>query len=51
MIKKISGGAIKNENISNKNLAAELQKSIIERFDKRKTQSSFIDKFGVLICN
>ena len=36
--------------MSNQKLTAELQKSIIERFDKRK-YSSFIDKFGVLICN
>ena len=31
-----SGGAIKNDNISNKELAEELHKPIIKRFKKRK---------------
>ena len=35
--------AIKNENISNKELAEELQKLIITKFNKRKVHSSFID--------
>ena len=41
--KKISGSCIRNENISNKELAAELQKPIIGKFEKRKAHSSFID--------
>ena len=51
MIKKSSGGAatvtnksaIKNENIFNKELAEELHKLIIRKFNKRKVQSGFID--------
>ena len=43
LIKKTSGGAIKNEIISNKELAEELQNSIIRKFKKRKVYSSFID--------
>ena len=51
MIKKTSGGAatvtnksaIKNENIFNKELAEELHKLIIRKFNKRKVQSGFID--------
>ena len=41
--KKSSGGAIENENMSNKQLAKELYKQIIEKFKKRKVHSSFID--------
>ena len=41
--KKISGSGIKNENISDKELAEELQKLIIRKFNKRKAHSSFID--------
>ena len=41
--KKTSDSGIKNENISNEELAAELQKSIIRNFNKRKTHSPFID--------
>ena len=37
--KKTSGRAVKNENISNK----ELHKPIIKKFKKRKLQSPFID--------
>ena len=33
----------KNENISNKELAEELNKSIIRKFIKRKVKSPFID--------
>ena len=40
---KTSGSGIKNENISNKELAEELHKSIIRKFEKRKVHSSFID--------
>ena len=51
MIKKDSGGgaklsnnsAIKNESMSNKELAEELHKPIIKKFHKRKVQSPFID--------
>ena len=34
--KSSSGGAIKNEKMLNKELAAELQKPIIKKFEKRK---------------
>ena len=40
--KKTSGSDIKNKNISNKELAEELQKPIIRKFKKRKVRSSFI---------
>ena len=38
-----SGGAIKNEIISNKELAKKLHKPIIRKFQKRKVHSSFTD--------
>ena len=41
--KKTSGSGIKNENISNKELAEELHKPIIRKFKKRKVHSAFID--------
>ena len=41
--KKTSGGTVKNEIISNKELAKELHKPIIRKFEKRKVHSSFID--------
>ena len=41
--KKTSGRAIKNENISKKELAEELHKPIIRKFEKRKVHSPFID--------
>ena len=41
--KKTSGGATKNENMSTKKLAQELDMPIIRRFNKRKVHSSFID--------
>ena len=41
--KKTSGGPIKNENMSNKELAEELHKSIIRKFKKRKVHSSFVN--------
>ena len=34
--KKASGGKVKNQNISNKELAEELHKPIIRKFEKRK---------------
>ena len=42
--KKTSVGATKNENMSNKEVAGELHKPIIRKFNKRKVNSSFIDK-------
>ena len=41
--KKSSGSGIKNEIISNKELAEELHKPIIRNFKKRKVHSTFID--------
>ena len=41
--KKNSGSGIKNENISNKELAEELHKPIIRNFNKRKVHSPFIE--------
>ena len=41
--KKTSGRGIKNENISNKELAEELHKSINRNFNKREVNSPFID--------
>ena len=41
--KKTSGSGIKNENISNNQLAEELHKPIIRKFNKRKVHSAFID--------
>ena len=41
--KNSSGGTIKNENISSKQLAEELHKPIIRKLDVRKVYSSFID--------
>ena len=40
---KKTGGAIKNENMSNKELVEESHKKIIRKFKKRKVHSSFID--------
>ena len=39
----MSGGTIKNEIISNKELAEELHKPIIRKFNKRKVHSPFIE--------
>ena len=41
--KKLSGGGIKNEDISIKELAEELLKTVIRKFKKRKVQLSFLD--------
>ena len=41
--KKTSGSGIKNENMSDQQLAEELHKPIIKKFKKRKVQSSSID--------
>ena len=44
--------AVKNENISNKELAEELHKPIIRKFKKRKIHSSFIDNiWGADLAN
>ena len=43
LMKKSFGGAIKNETISNKELAEELYKPIIIKFQKRKVHSLFIE--------
>ena len=43
LIKKTSRSSIKNEIISNKELAEELHKPIIRKFKKRKVHSTFID--------
>ena len=41
--KKASGSGIKNENMSNKELAEELYKPFIRKFKKTKVRSSFTD--------
>ena len=41
--KSASGGAIKNANMSNKELAEELPKPTTKKFNKRKVHSFFID--------
>ena len=41
--KKISGGGIKNEDMSDQQLAEELRKPITRKFKKRKVNSTFID--------
>ena len=43
MIRKTSGSGIKNENISDQQLAEELHKPIIKIFRKTKVHSPFID--------
>ena len=43
LIKKLLVVVLKNENVSNKELAEELHKPIIRKFKKRKLHSSFID--------
>ena len=43
LIKKTSGGTVKSEIISNKELAVELHKVIIRKFKKWKVNSPFID--------
>ena len=41
--KKTVGGAVKKEIMQNKELADELHKPNIRKFEKRKVHSSFID--------
>ena len=43
LIKKTSGRAFKNENMSKKELAGELRKPNIRKVEKRKVHSHFID--------
>ena len=43
LTKKTSSGAVKNEIISDEELAEELHKLIIRTFKKRKAQAPFID--------
>ena len=45
--KKASGNGIKTENMLNKELAEELNKTIIRKLDKRKVHSTFIDNIWV----
>ena len=45
--KKTSGCGIKNKNISDKELAKELHKPIISKFNKKKVQSPFTDNIWV----
>ena len=42
MIKKTAGSGIKNENMSDQQLAEKLHKPIIRKSNKRKVQSPFI---------
>ena len=42
-VNKFAGGAVKNQNTSNKALAKELHKLIVKKVEKRKVYSSFID--------
>ena len=52
LIKKTYGATVKNEIISNKELAEELHKPIIGKIKKRKTYSLFIDNIcGVDLAN
>ena len=43
LIKKTSGGAIKNKITSHEEIAEESHKQIIRKFEKRKVQFSFTD--------
>ena len=43
LIKKLMAVALKNESISIKELAEELHKPVIRKFNRRKVQSPFID--------
>ena len=43
LIKNTFGGTIKNENMSNKELAEEIHKPINRKFNKRKVYSSYMD--------
>ena len=43
LIKRLWGGAVKNEIVENKELAEELHKAFIRKFKKRKVHSSIIN--------
>ena len=45
--KETSGGTIKNEIMSSKEIVEELRKPIITKFEKRKVHSSFMDNIWV----
>ena len=45
--KKTSGGAVKSKIMQNQQLAEELHKPIVRKFEKRKVHSSFIDNIWV----
>ena len=47
--KKTSDGTVKNENISNKELAEELHKPIIRKFNKKKYNNFLLTIFGAQI--
>ena len=44
--KKNSGGRVKNENILNKELAEEMHKPIIRKFERKKVHLPFIDNIS-----
>ena len=46
--KKWSGSGVKNENLSKQQLAEELHKPGIRKFENRKVQSSFMDNIWVI---
>ena len=48
-IKKSSGRKVKNENVSNKELAEELRQPIFRKFKKRRAHSAFMNTIWVLI--
>ena len=43
LLKKTSGGTVKNDNIWHAELSEELHKAILRKFEKRKVHSRFID--------
>ena len=45
---KFAGDGVKNENMSEQQLAEELHKPIIRKFKKRNVHSSFIDNIWVV---
>ena len=55
--KKFAGGAVKNENTTNQEIAEKLHKPIIRKFEKWKVYSPFIDNVlgavlaGMLLLN
>ena len=47
LIKETSDSGIKNDNMSDQQLAEELRKTIIRIFKKRKVHSSFVDNIWI----